>query len=67
MAGSSSKDFECITSGYPLRDYQVCITKEIFCYSAKSKSYNCFILKGCGVCVGRGGGGVDLRHAKRWT
>ena len=23
MAGSSRKDLECITSGYPLRDYQV--------------------------------------------
>ena len=23
MAGSSRKDFECITTGYPLRDYQV--------------------------------------------
>ena len=24
MAGSSRKDFECITSSYPLLDYQVC-------------------------------------------
>ena len=24
MAGSSRKDFECISSSYPLRDYQVC-------------------------------------------
>ena len=24
MAGGSRKAFECITSGYPLRDYQVC-------------------------------------------
>ena len=24
MAGNSRKDSECITSGYPLRDYQVC-------------------------------------------
>ena len=57
MAGSSSKDFECITSGYPLRDYQVCITKEIFSYSAKSKSYKVFYIQGvrC-VCVWGGGG-----------
>ena len=57
MAGSSSKDFECITSGYPLRDYQVCITKEIFCYSAKNKSYKLFYTQrvrcACGE-VGRG-------------
>ena len=26
MAGSSRKDFECIATGYPLRDYQVCST-----------------------------------------
>ena len=24
MAGSSRKDFKCITTGYPLQDYQVC-------------------------------------------
>ena len=24
MAGSSGKDFECITIGYPLRGYHVC-------------------------------------------
>ena len=46
MAGSSSKDFECITSGYLLRDYLVCITKEIFSYSAKSKSYKVFYTQG---------------------
>ena len=32
-AESSRKDFECITTGYPLRDYKVCIcsdTEEVF-------------------------------------
>ena len=28
MAGSSRKDFECITTCYPLRDYQVCKRKK---------------------------------------
>ena len=58
MVGSSSKDFECITSGYPLRDYQVCITKEIFCYSAKSKSYKLFYTQGVRCVCGKGGGGL---------
>ena len=61
MAGSSSKDFECITRGYLLRDYLVCITKEIFSYLVKSKRYKVFYTQGvrcvC-VCVGGGGGGT---------
>ena len=67
MAGSSNKDFECITSGYPLRDYQVCITKEIFSYSAKSKSYKAFYTQRVRLMCGEvGGGGGVLRHAKQW-
>ena len=62
MAGSSCKDFECITSGYPLRDYQACITISKYFAIQQNKSYKVFYTQGvqcvC-VCVyvwGREGG-----------
>ena len=37
MAESSRKDFECITSGYPLQDYQVCKYKNTLLHIFEKK------------------------------